>query len=150
MRILSCHATPVGGVLRVAKKNRWDRSKYPDDWERKSYDQRSSTNWTCEFCGAVHGGEGTTRGGNTYKPVRIAAAHKWPHDESNPNPDLYSLCQSCHFSYDAQFRGIIAEGDHQVAMHRILLEPVFGDYGEERFWCDICNGYYLEHSHDDD
>ena len=122
---------------------RWDRRKYPDNWEEMSRNKREEAEWTCEFCGAVHGGAGTTTRGSTYKPVRIAAAHKYPNDESNPHPELYALCQSCHFSYDNQFKDIIEEGKHQATMHGIALEQ------EGYVWCDHedCRGYYLPHEH---
>lgn len=122
--------------------SRWDRSKYPEDWEAISRRKREEANWTCEFCGAVNGEGAQSRGGSTYTVV-VAAAHKWPHDERNPDPDLYCLCQSCHRSYDNQFRDIIEEGDHQIKLHRIALEHEGYEY------CDHpdCQGYYLPHEH---
>jgi hypothetical protein len=123
-------------------KKRWDRSQYPENWEEISKNKREEAGWVCEFCGTAHGDQGTSKCGSNYT-VRIAAAHKWPNDTRNPDPDLYALCQSCHFSYDAQFRDIIAEGKHQANMHGIALEQ------EGYVWCDHedCKGYYLPHEH---
>jgi len=123
-------------------KKRWDRSNYPDDWEEISHRKREEAGWRCEFCGAPHQGEGKSKSGLLYR-VWLAAAHKWPNDTRNENPELYCLCQSCHRSYDNQFAEIIAEGKHQAKMHEIALEQE----GYERVWCEECQGYFLEHEH---
>ncbi len=104
------------------------RHKYPPDWEEKSQAFREQHNYTCEFCGRSNG-ETFKSGGQ----VRVAAAHKYPNDTSNSDPDLYCLCQSCHRSYDNGYQtDIMDEGDHQVRMHRIALEQ------EGMTACDFC------------
>lgn len=121
---------------------KWDRSQYPDDWEEISRRKREEAGWTCEFCGAEHQGQSTSKGGSSYT-VRVAAAHKWPRDTRNPDPDLYCLCQSCHFSYDNQFQNLMEEGEHQARMHEIALEQEL-KYYDDCALCDRggCRGHY--------
>jgi hypothetical protein len=126
----------------MGEKKWWDRSQYPPNWEQISQEKRESSNHTCEFCGNVNGESGTNRNGGSYT-VRVAAAHKWPNDTANPDPELYCLCQSCHRTYDNSFQDIIEEGKHQATMHEIALNQ--GGYT----WCDHpdCQGMFLPHEH---
>lgn len=139
------------------KRKRWDRDEYPENWEELAQAAKERAAYTCEFCGVEHRGEGTNRHGGPYE-VRVAAAHKYPNDTHNPDPDLYCLCQSCHRTYDNRFKDIIEEGKHQAVMHEILLERE--GYGkrdesgamsmvpdEDRVWCEECQGWYWPHEH---
>ncbi len=124
------------------KKKRWDRSKYPENWEQISRDFRESKDFTCEECGYVQGDPLISKAGNEYRGS-VDAAHKWPNDTHNPNPDLLCYCKSCHRRYDNSFADLIEEGKHQAELHGILLER------EGYVWCDHedCKGYYLPHEH---
>ncbi len=99
---------------------RWDRSQYPPNWEEISYQFRASKDFTCEWCGYQQGQPRKSRRGRMHKST-VDAAHKYPRDTRNPDPELYCLCKRCHRLYDNQFQEIIAEGEHQAALHRILL-----------------------------
>ena len=113
---------------------RWDRSRYPENWEAMSQAFRASKNYTCEFCGTPQGTMRVSRSGRWYASW-VAAAHKYPNDTRNPHPELLCLCEWCHLIYDAQFQDILAEGEHQARLHAIALEqreevmPVDRAYG---------------------
>jgi len=124
---------------------RWNRKKYPENWEQISRDFRSSKDFTCEFCGYKQGEPLISKAGNRYRGT-VDAAHKYPYDESNPEPALYCLCKRDHRIYDNSWQNDIDEVEHQSRMHQILI----GNYGEERYWCEKCQDHYLEHTHDDD
>jgi len=100
---------------------RWNRQEYPDNWEQISYQFRASRNFTCEHCGYRQGDLLISRIGRRYRGS-VDAAHKWPNDTDNPNPELLCLCKRCHRLYDNQFEELIAEGQHQARMHSILLQ----------------------------
>jgi len=124
--------------------NRWDRSKYPENWEQISHEFRSSKDFTCEWdeCGVQQGDTLTSKAGRDYKAV-VDAAHKYPFDESNPDPELYCYCKKHHRVYDNTFQKQIEEAEHLVRMHDILIEQ------NGYVWCDHpdCGGYYLPHEH---
>lgn len=105
----------------MAGRKRWDRSQYPENWEELSQAFRASKAFTCEHCGTVQGTWRTSRAGNAYRSI-TAAAHRYPNDTRNPQPDLLCLCERCHCIYDGHFRGIIEEGKHQALMHEILVD----------------------------
>lgn len=117
------------------QQKRWDRSQYPDNWEEISYSFRELKDFTCEHCGVRQGTMRESKAGNPYT-ARTAAAHKWPNDTQNPEPELLCLCESCHRKYDNQFQELIDEGEHQAVMHDILLERRADE--EEWEYCDIC------------
>lgn len=110
---------------------RWDRSKYPPDWEDTSRSFRESRDYTCEQCGVRQGMLRISKAGNEYT-ARTAAAHKWPNDTHNPAPDLLCLCEICHMRYDHQFTEILEEGEHQAHLHEVLVEWEY---------CDVCEEY---------
>jgi hypothetical protein len=127
----------------MKRGKRWDRSKYPPNFDDISLQKRKAHNFTCEFCGRSNEDKFESGG-----DVRVSFAHKYKNDEANPNPEGYCLCQSCHWHYDHPSDKIKEEGDHQVAMHRIANEQV-GYVRDGRVWCDHedCKGYYLPHTH---
>lgn len=101
---------------------RWDRSQYPENWEEISLNFRASKDFTCEWggCGVRQGDTLISRAGNEYKAV-VDAAHVYPFDTMNPNPDLLCLCKKHHRLYDNSYQGL-DELEHQITMHRILIE----------------------------
>lgn len=105
----------------MAKKKRWDPSRYPPNWPEISHRFRASKNYTCECCGYHQGDILISRRGRKYRGS-VDAAHKWPNDTHNINPDLLCFCKSCHRLYDNLFRDIVSEGKHQTRLHDILLE----------------------------
>ena len=123
-------------------RKRWDRSKYPENWPQISYDFRASKDFTCEVCGYRQGDPLLSKAGNTYKGS-VDAAHKYPYDETNPDPALFCMCKRDHRIYDNTLQDKIAEAEHQATMHDICLEK------EGYVWCDYpdCKGYYLPHEH---
>lgn len=125
-------------------KTRWKRDEYPEDWEQISKEFRESKGYTCEVCGFQQGGTLTSKAGNEYKGT-VDAAHKYPNDTQNPDPELLCLCKRDHRIYDNSFQHIIDEGKHQAALHSILLQQ----NGWDVEWCDHpdCQGYYLKHEH---
>ncbi len=124
------------------QRRRWDRSQYPENWEEMSRDFRASKDYTCEMCGYRQGDPLISHTGREYQGT-VDAAHKYPRDTRNPNPDLLCLCKRDHRIYDNQFQELMDEGDHQATLHDILLER------EGYVWCDHedCEGYYLPHEH---
>jgi|SRR5882724_9315044 len=102
---------------------RWDRSKYPINWEEISYNFRASKNFTCEWpdCGIKQGDTLISRAGYEYTAT-VDAAHRYPWDTANPHAELYCLCKSHHRIYDNLFNEEMAEITHLVRMHGILLE----------------------------
>jgi hypothetical protein len=136
------------------KRKRWARDEYPENWEEIAQQKKEEADFTCEFCGNAHRDQGQNKKGGTYD-VRVAAAHRFPNDTGNPDPDLLCLCQSCHRKYDNQFRGIIEEGKHQAIMHEIILERIGDGKGnggdDEKVYCGHpeCGDYYYPHTHDD-
>jgi hypothetical protein len=125
-------------------KKRWDRSKYPENWEEISHNFRASKDFRCEFCGYKQGDPLVSKAGNEYKGS-VDAAHKYPFDEANPDPELYCLCKSDHRIYDNGWREEIEETEHQARMHDILLNA----NGYETVYCshEECQGYFLPHEH---
>jgi len=125
-------------------RTRWDRSQYPENWEEISATFRASKNYTCEWdeCGVQQGDTLTSKAGRDYKAT-VDAAHRYPFDTQNPNPELLCLCKKHHRVYDNSFQEEMAEVEHQVAMHGILIEQA------GYVWCDHpdCGGYYLPHEH---
>lgn len=123
-------------------KRRWDRSQYPDNWEQISYEFRASKEFTCEHCGYVQGDVLVSKAGREYRGT-VDAAHKYPRDTRNPDPELLCLCKCHHRMYDNGFQETMDEGDHQARLHGILLER------DGYVWCDHadCQGYYLPHEH---
>jgi 5-methylcytosine-specific restriction endonuclease McrA len=102
-------------------KRRWNRNKYPEEWERISYEFRSSKDFTCESCGYRQGDLLVSRAGRLYRGT-VDAAHKYPNDTRNPQPELYCFCKRCHRLYDNQFQALIAEGKHVAKLHAILVQ----------------------------
>lgn len=103
------------------RKRRWDRGHYPENWEDISQSFRASRNYTCEHCGTERGTLRVSKAGNQYGSKAVAA-HRYPNDTSNPDPELLCLCERCHFVYDVRFRWTLEEGEHQRVLHEILVE----------------------------
>ncbi len=120
----------------MGKRRRWDRSRYPANWDDISWAFRSSKRFTCEHCGTEQGMLRISKAWNLY-PARVMAAHRYPNDTANPYPELLCLCERCHFSYDARFRDILEEGEHQAVLHGILLER----YQEQKGVMAMGQGY---------
>ena len=100
---------------------RWNRSKYPANWEFISFLFRWTKNFTCESCGIRQGEWVLSRAGKPYRVV-VDAAHKYPWSTLDPNAELFCFCKRCHRLYDNLFRAEIEEVEHLARMHRILLE----------------------------
>jgi hypothetical protein len=102
---------------------RWDRSQYPENWEEISAAFRASKNYTCEWggCGVKQGDKLISKAGKEYTAT-VDAAHVYPFDTANPNPDLLCLCKKHHRIYDNSYQGEMDELEHQTIMHRILIE----------------------------
>lgn len=100
----------------------WDRSKYPENWEEISFNFRASRDFTCEWdgCNVKQGDTLISKAGNEYKAV-VDAAHAIPWETHNPDAELYCFCKKHHRIYDNLFNDEIAELEHQIRMHRILL-----------------------------
>jgi hypothetical protein len=62
-----------------------------------------------------------SKAGNEYTAT-VDAAHAIPFETHNPDAELYCFCKSHHRVYDNLWSEEIAELDHQIRMHRILLE----------------------------
>jgi hypothetical protein len=105
-------------------KKRWDREKYPENWEQMSYEFRESKDFTCEVCGYRQGDPLISKAGNEYRGS-VDAAHRFPNDESNPDPELLCLCKRDHRIYDNTIK---AEYEHQENM----MEIVQWEY------CELC------------
>jgi hypothetical protein len=99
---------------------RWDRSRYPIDWEEISYQFRKSKGFTCECCGVKQGTSVISKAGKVYRIV-VDAAHKYPWAVSDPNAALYCFCKRCHRIYDNIYREELEEVEHMARLHRILL-----------------------------
>lgn len=133
---------PGGGL--VGRRKRWRRDQYPENWEEMSQAFRASKKYTCEHCGTVRGTLRFSKAGRWYRSKAVAA-HRYPNDTRNPHPELLCLCERCHFAYDALFRGIIEEGEHQAILHEILLERYVEQEKEvnameEEAWWDRADG----------
>ena len=100
---------------------RWDRSKYPVDWEVISLFFRLSRGFTCECCGITQGTKVLSRAGKVYR-VTVDAAHRYPWDTANPHAELYCFCKRCHRIYDNIYREELEEVEHMAKLHRILLK----------------------------
>lgn len=88
---------------------RWQRERYPDDWEERAFTCKDLANWRCEQCGVA---DGSWRMGSTrLYQVKLNAAHL-DHDPKNPNPRLKALCQDCHLKHDALENGRKARSTH--------------------------------------
>ena len=105
-------------------KKRWYSTRYPPNWRQISYRFREEHNFVCEHCGTRQGTPRVSHRGRTYFSI-VCAAHRWPGDTMNPNPDLLCLCEICHFYYDWHFRRrkpALSELEHQKRLHTILIE----------------------------
>jgi hypothetical protein len=102
---------------------RWNRDEYPPEWEQISYNFRASKNFTCEWegCDIQQGDILVSRAGKPYMAT-VDAAHALPFEKSNPDAELYCFCKRHHRVYDNLWTEELAELDHQIRMHRILLE----------------------------
>jgi hypothetical protein len=102
---------------------RWDRSKYPENWEEISYNFRASKNFTCEWpeCNVKQGDLLISKKGKLYIAT-VDAAHAIPWETHNPDAKLYCFCKKHHRIYDNLWSEEIAELEHLMIMHRILLE----------------------------
>ncbi len=119
---------------------RWDRKKYPPNWEELSENCRKQAGYTCQDCGYERGQPKKSKAGNTwYDP--LDASHDIPNDTANPNSPLTCRCKRCHRLYDNLFP--IEEWRHVERMNAIAMEK------SGYVWCDHedCGGYYLPHEH---
>jgi len=88
------------------------RQMYPANWRDLALACKIRANWKCEHCGVSQFDIRESRRGTPYF-VYLAAAHRYPFQESNPNPELLCLCPSCHGKLDYQ---------HKQSRERVKLE----------------------------
>jgi hypothetical protein len=99
---------------------RWDRKRYPANWEALSLACRVNAGNCCELCGREQDSTYISKAGNT-KQIKLAACHVHPDDEANPNPELICLCIFCHGKFDALYKSAKACGTVETLKHRLIM-----------------------------
>lgn len=107
-----------------------NRQAYPANWEELARQCKELAGWRCQHCQIEHGAWRVSRKGQPYQ-VWMTAAHKWPFDQSNPNPDLLCLCFSCHARYDAPWLLRAQWVELERLKHRVLLKLFGAMRGQE-------------------
>jgi len=77
---------------------RWDRQKYPPDWEARRRAVRERAGNRCEHCGLFGGQPHPLTG----KPVILATAHRKPPRTDCRLTNLLCLCGGCHLRHDRE------------------------------------------------
>lgn len=95
---------------------RWDRSRYPEDWDEISRHAKDRAGWRCvgsplfPDCRAAHGMPHPETG----LIVVLTTGHRDHDSSNNADENLAVWCQRCHLAYDAH--------EHSRRLRRRLWE----------------------------
>jgi hypothetical protein len=113
------------------------RAAYPENWECLAQACKERDSWTCQHCGVKQYEIRTSKKGNPYF-IYLHAAHV-NHDQGNPDPELITLCITCHSRFDYQHKQREARVRLECLKHlRLLIQegavklvaPMNGDIAE--------------------
>lgn len=98
------------------------KHRYPANWPHLSHQCKCGAGWRCQRCHIRHGATRVSRRTGQVYQVWLHAAHVRLHDTMNPNPELLSLCPTCHGRYDHRLRLREARAQLEALKHQRLLQ----------------------------
>jgi hypothetical protein len=95
--------------------HKWQRKRYPAEWEALAKACKEWAGWKCEHCGVAQFEVIESRTGQPYM-VYLHAAHADPELRKDAQaPHLLALCVRCHARYDYAIR----QRQARVALERL-------------------------------